>query len=378
MPLLDRVERAREHRRRGQHHRHGRPMHACSATTPTAVGLVRDLTHNLRLQRERSPRAAAGRRRRGARGARAAAGGRAERARDRQPHRPSGPRSWRSVRRRRGTVRGSGFEALGSQRFDLIIKATAASLDQSAAAAAGSTRGRHNLLRPGIRGRRHAFARWARRTASRAARRHGHAGRAGRGIVHALARRAPGDRAGARHAGRLSGNVAASAGVIRHAVSHPLCAADCPGADLAGCRPARMALSKARRSAAMPPSCGLRTTISTISTSRTIPSSATRPAFTVTTSELEDYSRARRANVRSGAALLSAALRSAGRRAAVRTRAQAIASCCCRISRSSLLTLQTIRPWQKNPDTYSSGIANSAFVIMERKFAPPSERLRLR
>ncbi len=43
---------------------------------------------------------------------------------------------------------------------------------------------------------------------------------------------------------------------------------------------------------------------------------------------------------------------------------------------STLLTLQTIRPWEKNPDNYSSGIANSAFVIMERKFAPPADRLR--
>jgi uncharacterized protein (DUF885 family) len=44
--------------------------------------------------------------------------------------------------------------------------------------------------------------------------------------------------------------------------------------------------------------------------------------------------------------------------------------------RSSLLTLQTIRPWQKNPDTYSSGITNSAFTLMERKFASPEVRLR--
>ncbi len=44
---------------------------------------------------------------------------------------------------------------------------------------------------------------------------------------------------------------------------------------------------------------------------------------------------------------------------------------------STLLTLQTIRPWEKNPDTYSSGITNSAFVIMERKFAPLSDRLNL-
>ncbi len=44
--------------------------------------------------------------------------------------------------------------------------------------------------------------------------------------------------------------------------------------------------------------------------------------------------------------------------------------------RSTLLTLETIRPWEKNPDNYSSGITNSVFTIMERKFASPDERLR--
>jgi uncharacterized protein (DUF885 family) len=43
---------------------------------------------------------------------------------------------------------------------------------------------------------------------------------------------------------------------------------------------------------------------------------------------------------------------------------------------SKLLTLETIRPWEKNPDTYSSGITNSAFVLMERNFAPADDRLR--
>ena len=43
---------------------------------------------------------------------------------------------------------------------------------------------------------------------------------------------------------------------------------------------------------------------------------------------------------------------------------------------SALLTLETIRPWEKNPDGYSSGITNSAFTIMERKFASPDDRLR--
>ncbi len=44
--------------------------------------------------------------------------------------------------------------------------------------------------------------------------------------------------------------------------------------------------------------------------------------------------------------------------------------------RSRLLTLQTIRPWEKNADNYSSACANGAFVLMERKFASPDERLR--
>ena len=43
--------------------------------------------------------------------------------------------------------------------------------------------------------------------------------------------------------------------------------------------------------------------------------------------------------------------------------------------RSQLLTLETIRPWQKNPDWYSSGITGSAFTIIERNYAPADVRL---
>lgn len=43
---------------------------------------------------------------------------------------------------------------------------------------------------------------------------------------------------------------------------------------------------------------------------------------------------------------------------------------------SALLTLEVIRPWEKDPDIYSTGITNSAFSLMERKFAPPEDRLR--
>jgi uncharacterized protein (DUF885 family) len=44
--------------------------------------------------------------------------------------------------------------------------------------------------------------------------------------------------------------------------------------------------------------------------------------------------------------------------------------------RSELLTMETIRPWEKNADEYSSTCANGAFVLMERKYASPDERLR--
>jgi hypothetical protein len=45
--------------------------------------------------------------------------------------------------------------------------------------------------------------------------------------------------------------------------------------------------------------------------------------------------------------------------------------------RSQLLTLETIRPWEKNADNYSSTCTSGAFALMERKFASPDERLRL-
>jgi len=44
--------------------------------------------------------------------------------------------------------------------------------------------------------------------------------------------------------------------------------------------------------------------------------------------------------------------------------------------RASLLELETVRGWERNPDNYSSGITNSAFVIMSRTFAPPEARLK--
>jgi uncharacterized protein (DUF885 family) len=44
--------------------------------------------------------------------------------------------------------------------------------------------------------------------------------------------------------------------------------------------------------------------------------------------------------------------------------------------RATLLDLQRVRTWEKNPDIYSSGITDSIFVIMSRTFAPAADRLK--
>ncbi len=43
--------------------------------------------------------------------------------------------------------------------------------------------------------------------------------------------------------------------------------------------------------------------------------------------------------------------------------------------RGQLLELETIRSWEKNPDSYSSGVTNSIFVLMERPYASANTRL---
>jgi uncharacterized protein (DUF885 family) len=44
---------------------------------------------------------------------------------------------------------------------------------------------------------------------------------------------------------------------------------------------------------------------------------------------------------------------------------------------SRILTLDVIRPWAKDPDSYSSGITNTAYLMIKRAYAPPAHRLRL-
>ena len=43
---------------------------------------------------------------------------------------------------------------------------------------------------------------------------------------------------------------------------------------------------------------------------------------------------------------------------------------------SRVLTLEIVRPWARDPDSYSSGLTNTAYIMIKRAFAPPDERLR--
>src|SRR5687768_5197848 len=43
---------------------------------------------------------------------------------------------------------------------------------------------------------------------------------------------------------------------------------------------------------------------------------------------------------------------------------------------SRLLSLEVVRPWAVDPDFYSSGLTQTAYIMIKRNFAPPEERLR--
>ena len=43
---------------------------------------------------------------------------------------------------------------------------------------------------------------------------------------------------------------------------------------------------------------------------------------------------------------------------------------------AGVLALDVIRRWTKDPDAYSGGVTNAAYVIMKRNFAPAADRLK--
>ena len=118
------------------------------------------------------------------------------------------------------------------------------------------------------------------------------------------------------------------------------------------------------------------TSTSTRSTSPTAPPTAPWPASTSTTRSLKT-TRARTSTPRSPRSMLREAHRGHPRRRfGLDETTRGDREMVLGNIRSTLLTLETIRPWEKNPDNYSSTCANAAFVLMERKFAPPDDRLR--
>ncbi|MBM3770446.1 MAG: DUF885 domain-containing protein [Acidimicrobiia bacterium] len=91
--------------------------------------------------------------------------------------------------------------------------------------------------------------------------------------------------------------------------------------------------------------------------------------------KLEDYSRA-------GVDSAVAAIRAFRKRAAaidarsLTTANQLDHEQLIRAMDSMLLTLEVIRPWATQPDSYSSGLTRTAYVMIKRNFASPEERLR--
>src|SRR3954469_12388092 len=43
---------------------------------------------------------------------------------------------------------------------------------------------------------------------------------------------------------------------------------------------------------------------------------------------------------------------------------------------SRLLSLEVVRPWARDADAYSSGLTNTAYIMIKREFASPEERMR--
>jgi uncharacterized protein (DUF885 family) len=43
---------------------------------------------------------------------------------------------------------------------------------------------------------------------------------------------------------------------------------------------------------------------------------------------------------------------------------------------SRVLSLETVRPWARDPDNYRSGLTRTAYIMIKRNFAPAEERLR--
>ncbi|HKW76718.1 MAG TPA: DUF885 family protein, partial [Terriglobales bacterium] len=108
---------------------------------------------------------------------------------------------------------------------------------------------------------------------------------------------------------------------------------------------------------------------------RFIPTQVTAAGFHEVDGQLENYSRA---SINQQISVLNAQKRlfEAVNPAQLSQRAAADRELVLGDINSKLLTLENIRPWEKNPDFYSSNVTGSIFVIMARTFAPAPERLK--
>ena len=170
------------------------------------VGLLTDLTQNLRLRLDVAAHPDARRRRRGARRDRAAAGAEAVDARDRQPHGRGAPSNWPTEFSDLGAVSGAAFDGVEPlEPFDLIINATSASLKGEVPPIPPAPSDRTTTCYDMAYGIGETpFTHWARdRGADQRGTGLGHAGRAGgRSVLRSGAACGPQTRARARSAAR--------------------------------------------------------------------------------------------------------------------------------------------------------------------------------
>ena len=109
---------------------------------------------------------------------------------------------------------------------------------------------------------------------------------------------------------------------------------------------------------------------------RFLPSNGTQAGFHQYDSQLEDYSKGQMVDAQAAALRKYEAEFQKIEPSSLTPYARGDREMILGYIRATLLSLEGIRSWEKNPDLYSSGITSSAFVIMSRSFAPPADRLR--
>jgi uncharacterized protein (DUF885 family) len=106
------------------------------------------------------------------------------------------------------------------------------------------------------------------------------------------------------------------------------------------------------------------------------PTSGTQAGFHQYDAQIEDYSRAKMVDAQIEALKKYEAAFSQVNPATLDLYTRGDREMVLNYIRATVHALENVRFWEKNPDIYSSGITESAFVIMSRQFAPQPDRLR--